>query len=77
MGYKVFINYILVRLKIRSVLPVYYINRVKINECGEQLVRIDENADIIIDKRMQKPVYLRKGVYDKLKLIIEEVKKDG
>lgn len=77
MGYKVFINYILVRLKIRSVLPVYYINRVKINECGEQLVRIDENTDIIIDKRMQKPVYLRKGVYDKLKLIIEDVKKDG
>ena len=77
MGYKIFVNYILVRLKIRNILPVYYINKVKINECGEKLVRIDQNENIIIDKRMEKPVYLREGVYNKLKNVIDEVKKDG
>lgn len=77
MGYKIFVNYILVRLKIRNILPVYYINKVQIKECGEKLVRIDKNENIIIDKRMEKPVYLREGVYNKLKKVIDEVKKDG
>lgn len=77
MGYKVFLNYILVRMKIRDILPAYYINKIKIEECGEELVRIDDNESIIIDERMERPVYLRKGVYEKLKLFIENIKKDG
>lgn len=77
MGYKVWINYILVRMKIRNILPAYYINKVKIEECGEELVKIDDNKDIMIADRMEKPVYLRKTVYHKLQAFIEEVKKDG
>ena len=73
--YKVWVNYILVRLGLRKILPSKIISNVKIKECNEELVRIDEDLDIIFDERMKKPVYLRKTVYEKLKIFVEEMKK--
>ena len=71
---KVFYNYILVRLKIRKILPSYYIKKIKVIENNEELVRIDLDKDIIISSRLKKPVYLRKKVYEKLKKFSRELK---
>ena len=71
---KVFYNYILVRLKIRKILPSYYIKKIKVIENNEELVRIDLDKDIIISSRLKKPVYLRKKVYEKLKKFSKELK---
>lgn len=71
---KVFYNYILVRLKIRKILPSYYIKKIKVIENNEELVRIDLDKDIIISSRLKKPVYLRKKVYEKLKIFSKELK---
>ena len=76
MNFRVLANYILVRLGARNVLPSYYIQRVKLNECNETLVEVDENI-FIIDKRMKKPVYLRETVYKKLLEFSKIVIKDG
>ena len=77
MTLKVFVNYILVKIRIRHILPNYFIKRVKVNDCKEQLVRIDTNPQITFDDRMHKPVYLRETVYKKIKLLIDDVEKDG
>ena len=60
--YKVWINYILVRLGFRKILPSKIISKVKIEECNEELVRIDEDQNIIFDERMKKPIYIRKTI---------------
>lgn len=71
---KVFYNYILVRLKIRKILPSYYIKRIKVIENNDKLVRIDYDKDIIFSERLKSPIYIRKEVYKKLKIFNEELK---
>ncbi len=77
MEYKVWINYILVRLKIRKILPSKIISRVKIKECNEPLVRIDKDSNFVFDKRMKPPIFLRKTVYEKLKVLSKQLEKEG
>lgn len=74
--YKVWYNYFLFKLGIRKVLPKKIIGRVKINDNKEELIRVDNNK-FIFDERIEKPVYLRKSVYEKLCLLDEWVKKDN
>ena len=74
--YKVWINCLLVRLKIRKILPAKVIGKEVVKECNDPLIRIDENADILFDDRMNKPIYLRNNVYEKLKVFIDEMKKE-
>lgn len=76
MEYKVWYNYFLFRLGIRKILPKKIIGRVKVIENNEPLVTVDDKL-FIIDKRMKKPVYLRKCVYEKLCTLSEWIKKDG
>lgn len=76
--YKVWINYILVRMKIRDILPKKIIRNVKIIENNEELEELNtEKYKIVLDSRMEKPVYLRKTVCKKLYNLAEDVKKDG
>ena len=75
MEYKVWYNYLLFKLGKRKVLPKKIINKVKVNECGEKLVIVDDKK-IIIDKRMKKPVYLRESIYSKLCELDKMIKKD-
>lgn len=35
---RMYYNYVLVRLKIRSILPAYFINRIEVRECGEEMI---------------------------------------
>lgn len=72
---KVFYNYLLVRLKIRKILPSYYIKKVKVIDNKEKLVRIDLNKDIIISNKLNPPIYLREEVYKKLLVFINDLKK--
>lgn len=73
--YKVYINYLLVRLKIRKVLPAKIINKVLIEDNNDPLVKVDIKAyDIILDKRISEPVYLRKEVCSKLYNICHDMK---
>ena len=76
MEYKVWYNYLLFKLGKRKVLPKKIINNVRVRECGEKLVVVDDKK-IIIDKRMKKPVYLRESVYSKLCELDKMIKKDG
>ena len=76
MEYKVWYNYLLFKLGKRKVLPKKIINNVRVNECVEKLVIVDDKK-IIIDKRMKKPVYLRESVYSKLCKLDKTIKKDG
>ena len=76
MEYKVWYNYLLFKLGKRKVLPKKIINKVRVRECGEKLVIVDDKK-IIIDKRMKKPVYLRESVYSKLCELDKMIKKDG
>lgn len=77
MTIRVFVNLVLVRLGIRHTLPDDCIRKVEIKECNEPLVRIDTNSNITFDKRMEKPIYLRKTVYALLCKFIDDVSKDG
>ena len=76
MEYKVWYNYLLFKLGKRKVLPKKIINKVRVKECGEKLVIVDDKK-IIIDKRMKKPVYLRESIYLKLCELDKMIKKDG
>ena len=73
MEYKVWYNYLLFRLGLRKVLPKKIISNVKIEENNEELVMVDSNR-FIFDDMIEKPVYLRKSVYDKLCVFDEIVK---
>lgn len=64
--FRIFYNYILVRLGIRDILPSEYIKKVKVVENNDKLVRVDLNDDFVIDSSLSKPVYLRETVYNKL-----------
>lgn len=74
--YKVWYNYFLFKLGIRKVLPSKFINKIKINENHEALVLVDNNRFIFADI-IEKPVYLRKTVYEKLCKLDEMIKEDG
>lgn len=71
---KVYYNYILVKLKIRKILPAYFIKKVKVIDNNEKLVRIDLDKDIIISSKLKSPIYLREEVYKKLKIFSKELK---
>lgn len=77
MKIKVLANLIMVRLGIRQILPGDIIRRVKIKEDNDELIRIDEDSNILFDNRMKAPIYLRKKVYNLLKDFIQEIDKDG
>lgn len=74
--YKVWYNYLLFKLGIRKVLPKKIIEKVKIKECYEELVKV-ENERFIFADIIEKPVYLRKTVYEKLCLLDEKIKNEG
>lgn len=74
--YKVWYNYILFKLGIRKVLPKKFISKVKINENNEKLVEVDGNR-FIFDELIEKPVYLRETVYEKLCILENWLKEDG
>ena len=76
MEYKVLYNYFLFKLGIRKILPKKIISKVKVNDCNEKLVLVPENL-FVLDSRMEKPVYLRESVYNKLCLLNDTIKKDG
>lgn len=76
MEYKVWYNYLMFKLGKRKVLPKKIINKVKVNDNNEELVIVDDKK-ILIDKRMNKPVYLRKTVYDKLSKLDNMIKNKG
>ena len=67
-------NYVLVRLKIRHILPKKYIRKIKVIENNEELVRIDNDNDFIFAEDLNKPIYLRKAVYEKLKIFAQDLK---
>ena len=76
MEYKVWYNYVLFRLGIRKVLPRKFIARVKICENGEELVLVDEKK-VLFGNGVERPVYLRRVVYDKVCELVNMVLKDG
>jgi len=74
--YKVWYNYLLFKLGIREVLPKKIIGKIKINENNEKLVKIDSNK-FIFDEGIEKPVYIRTSVYEKLCTLDNWIKKDN
>ena len=37
---RIYYNWLLVRLRIRKILPAFFITRIPVKECGEPLVRL-------------------------------------
>lgn len=74
--YKVWYNYFLFKLGLRKVLPKKIIARVEIHEKNEPLVEVT-NPRFVFDENIEKPVYLRKYVYEKLCLLDDLIKVDN
>lgn len=63
MNIRVIYNYILVRLGLRQVLPIDYVRRVKVQECGEPLVALKTKQTIFYDEELS--LVARKSVVEK------------
>ena len=74
MNIRVIYNYILVRLGLRQVLPIDYVRRVKVQECGEPLVALKTKQTIFYDEKLS--LIARKSVVEKLERIAERLKND-
>lgn len=77
MEYKVWINYILVKLGFREILPSKIINSVKVVDNGEELVKIN-TSKIYLDKKMEEEnAILRESVCDKLNKVAIKLEKSN
>ena len=73
-NFKVFVNIILVKLKIRHVLPVEAIRKIKVKENNEKLTLIKDNELFLIKTELP---YIRQTVADKLFEVAHELKKQN
>ena len=64
----------MVRLGLRQVLPIDYVRRVKVQECGEPLVALKTKQTIFYDEKLS--LVARKSVVEKLERIAERLKND-
>lgn len=72
---RVFYNHVLVRLGLRKILPAEIINRKKVRECGQELVR--SYSDSILYADGIESYYARKEMIERLENVADTIHKDA
>lgn len=74
MNARIIFNYVLVRLGIRKILPAEIINRMKVRECGDEMVILDDEYMFFPEGQT---MYARKKMAEKLINAVEAVNLKG
>lgn len=68
MKLRVVFNILMCKIGLREILPSDYIKTIQILENNEPLVDISNDINLFFSDAVDKPAYLRKGTYEKLKV---------
>ena len=74
MNARVIFNYVLVWLRIRKILPAEIINRMKVKECGDEMVILNDESIIFHEGQT---MFARKNMATKLKNAAEAIRPRG